>query len=195
MKNLVSCRKEAAMRTDFPSFLLSQLIPARGRKPNSPCGMMYPGKGHNLSPRGDGNRCSGTEERDFRVTTYPREGTETDAFSFGDALKASQLIPARGRKPAIAPASCCFCSRHNLSPRGDGNLVLTGKKRDDIVTTYPREGTTAFSFATTVHLSVTTYPRKGTKKALSEKTERAFSCLYNSKKIRPPYLSGTAAYF
>ena len=107
----------------------------------------------------------------YFVTTYPREGTETDRSSF--LLLQSQVTtyPREGTET--------FCPRFPL---------IGG-----CVTTYPREGTTAFSFATTVHLSVTTYPRKGTKKALSEKTERAFSCLYNSKKIRPPYRFGTAA--
>ena len=110
------------------------------------------------------------------VTTYPREGTETRLSRNPSVSKPSQLIPARGRKQFTRNLSNEHL-RHNLSPRGDGNVKSDCYFLGLLVTTYPREGTTAFSFATTVHLSVTTYPRKGTEKALSVFSERAFSCL------------------
>ena len=128
---------------------------------------------HNLSPRGDGNSC-----RYF--------------------------------------LHCCYYC-HNLSPRGDGNmLALPNTFFVIMVAIHPRKGTVIYHCEHLAKLNMLqlipvrgreplnnhqnnqcrmlqSTPRKGTKKALSEKTERAFSCLYNSKKIRPPYRFGTAA--
>ena len=80
--------------------LLTQLIPARGRKPSLRPIPQNCWAGHNLSPRGDGNqhfRLLATRKKPD--TTYPREGTET---ADGCAILVSS-------------------KRHNLSPRGDGN--------------------------------------------------------------------------
>ena len=119
---------------------------------------------HNLSPRGDGNAHITASERSKWDTTYPREGTETfDCHTLrawiprhnlsprGDGNKRirvhdlrhsqTQLIPARGRKPA---GTC-------------------GALRARLDTTYPREGTETIAdhLLSAVHYD-TTYPREGT---------------------------------
>ena len=80
---------------------MTQLIPARGRKLTLGSGKAYMAVD----------------------TTYPREGTETDCeYSFAAFHYWTQLIPARGRK-LDAKSAEDFFNRHNLSPRGDGNLA------------------------------------------------------------------------
>ena len=127
------------------SFLKTQLIPARGRKPVL-FGALHHGLGHNLSPRGDGNKSSAY----FPISS---EGHNLSPRGDGNArnspliisASATQLIPARGRKPATslyAPsfiwtqlipargrklllnATNASVSRHNLSPRGDGWAIV-----------------------------------------------------------------------
>ena len=127
------------------SFLKTQLIPARGRKPVL-FGARHHGLGHNLSPRGDGNKSSAY----FPISS---EGHNLSPRGDGNArnspliisASATQLIPARGRKPATslyAPsfiwtqlipargrklllnATNASVSRHNLSPRGDGWAIV-----------------------------------------------------------------------
>ena len=127
------------------SFLKTQLIPARGRKPEL-FGALHHGLGHNLSPRGDGNKSSAY----FPISS---EGHNLSPRGDGNArnspliisASATQLIPARGRKPATslyAPsfiwtqlipargrklllnATNASVSRHNLSPRGDGWAIV-----------------------------------------------------------------------
>ena len=124
--------------------------------------------GHNLSPRGDGNLhrsisfCSVSptqlipargRKRKIRArrsgplpdTTYPREGTETRRDLMGSI----------------------FAARHNLSPRGDGNITKETEKPLCMDTTYPREGTeTYFCFALLSLLSNLTQliPARGRKR-------------------------------
>ena len=79
------------------------------------------------------------------------------------AVLLLQLIPARGRKPHRL-----HDQRHvfsfNLSPRGDGNLLLYSSILIlSTVSTYPREGTETppvLSYST--GQPVSTYPREGT---------------------------------
>ena len=79
------------------------------------------------------------------------------------AVLLLQLIPARGRKPHRL-----HDQRHvfsfNLSPRGDGNLLLYSSILIlGTVSTYPREGTETppvLSYST--GQPVSTYPREGT---------------------------------
>ena len=105
------------------SFLKTQLIPARGRKPVL-FGALHHGLGHNLSPRGDGNKSSAY----FPISS---EGHNLSPRGDGNArnspliisASATQLIPARGRK-LLLNATNASVSRHNLSPRGDGWAIV-----------------------------------------------------------------------
>ncbi len=113
--------------------------------------------GHNLSPRGDGNIVKLSRINTFRLchNLSPR----------GDGN------PRRIRSKATR-------LRHNLSPRGDGNCstwkTIQIKLPSQLI---PARGRKLERLFKRFLVHVTTYPRKGTKKALSEKTERAFSCL------------------
>ena len=65
----------------------------------------------------------------FAIAIYPREGTETQRSSHIPARSRLQFIPARGRKPrheidGHAKSDC------NLSPRGDGNVLLDVSKHE-----------------------------------------------------------------
>ena len=129
-----SCHLPVAVECDI--VILSEPGPI----PQAPVGQFCR---HNLSPRGDGNMAQAGSLGHAHDTTYPREGTETSLklrffYNFADttypregtetcrkanahiAGSLTQLIPARGRKPA--PSSpLIVVTRHNLSPRGDGN--------------------------------------------------------------------------
>ena len=98
---------------------------------------------HNLSPRGDGNFRSGRHScppptqlipaRGRKLplkalkplvdldTTYPREGTETGLTSSGTPTPRDTTYPREGTETKRSPAGTASRSRHNLSPRGDGN--------------------------------------------------------------------------
>ena len=80
------------------SFLKTQLIPARGRKPVL-FGALHHGLGHNLSPRGDGNKSS---------AYFPISSEGHNLSPRGDGNR-----PHRYMRQALFG--------HNLSPRGDGN--------------------------------------------------------------------------
>ena len=132
-----SCHLPAAVECDIvilsepgpnptgPSWavLQTQLIPARGRKPVL-FGALHHGLGHNLSPRGDGNKSSAY----FPISS---EGHNLSPRGDGNArnspliisASATQLIPARGRK-LLLNATNASVSRHNLSPRGDGWAIV-----------------------------------------------------------------------
>ena len=122
MKNLVFCKKEAAMWNDFPLFLLSQLIPARGRKrefclhwikrmqvttyPREGTETRYPvyiipRLSHNLSPRGDGNMRKPPLYFREPVTTYPREGTETCLHFFDKIGCCVTTYPREGTETSV----------------------------------------------------------------------------------------------
>ena len=142
------------MRTDFPSFLLSQLIPARGRK-QSKCPCSYP---------------------IFRVTTYPREGTETSSLSYTSPVALVTTYPREGTETESADMDGQRGS-HNLSPRGDGNAWTPTTKSAALVTTYPREGTeTQKHVAPKIITPVTTYPREGTETFNSVIVTTSFLC-------------------
>ena len=77
-----------------------------------------------LSPRGDGNLADAAAPEVAVDTTYPREGTETAQTVISNSgIHMTQLIPARGRKLIEAERGYEEATRHNLSPRGDGNLT------------------------------------------------------------------------
>ena len=100
---------------------------------------------HNLSPRGDGNCGASGGQAVCRDTTYPREGTETHHPKQPSESWLTQLIPARGRKHYEGNRETSLYG-HNLSPRGDGNLLLLCSSVFAVEpdTTYPREGTETF---------------------------------------------------
>ena len=106
----------------------------------------------NLSPRGDGNLYASSSSRGPPVAIYPREGTETARTDtemgehtlqfipargrkhlpyIGDILEqiALQFIPARGRKPFLG-SLLHLLPGCNLSPRGDGNVMVLPTKSD-----------------------------------------------------------------
>ena len=151
----------------------SSRVPRHNLSPRGDGNQLLPAGGgdglrHNLSPRGDGN--SSDRIYRFRVkddTTYPREGTETVVVGIKCNCGETQLIPARGRKRKSGrtrpqrPATQLIPARgrkhyegnretslygHNLSPRGDGNLLLLCSSVFAVEpdTTYPREGTETF---------------------------------------------------
>ena len=101
---------------------LTQLIPARGRKRFDLLFFrhLYPTQ---LIPA-RGRKRLRRIGRSSRVpdTTYPREGTETPTPPQSRQSGRTQLIPARGRKLRRIGRSSRV-PRHNLSPRGDGNLI------------------------------------------------------------------------
>ena len=123
---------------------LTQLIPARGRKRFDLLFFrhLYPTQ---LIPA-RGRKRLRRIGRSSRVpdTTYPREGTETPTPPQSRQSGRTQLIPARGRKRCGAsggqavcrdttypregtetyfrPRGLALAGRHNLSPRGDGNV-------------------------------------------------------------------------
>ena len=165
MKNLVSCRKEAAMRTDFPSFLLSQTYPREGTETwRNPVGFFHASPRHNLSPRGDGNtKRNSPFTRSNRSQLIPAKGTETwrDAVRLpqhcghnlsprGDGNSRRNWRPHTQRGHNLSPRGDGNTLRvgrlfyficHNLSPRGDGNVKCRKVSHSVAVTTYPREGT------------------------------------------------------
>ena len=106
------------------------------------------------------------------------------------AVLQTQLIPARGRKPRPsgtrpqrsghnlsprgdgnligAPLQLPVDGRHNLSPRGDGNCGGSVGHKLAHDTTYPREGTeTIQRYTNGIFSGDTTYPREGTETCLS----------------------------
>ena len=97
----------------------TQLIPARGRKLRQPQ----------------------SAQLQRRTQLIPARGRKRKFLRGRGPLRRTQLIPARGRKPT-APTGLSATRGHNLSPRGDGNLLLIHGIRDTLTdTTYPREGT------------------------------------------------------
>ena len=84
----------------------------------------------NLSPRGDGNGQVPPRGRGgLRVAIYPREGTETRRHFPADETNPLQFIPARGRKPFLG-SLLHLLPGCNLSPRGDGNVMVLPTKSD-----------------------------------------------------------------
>ena len=72
-------RKLLKLLTSFQIKHSLQLIPARGRKPPA-LRHLVDGHGCNLSPRGDGNsNAFASMEANMEAATYPREGPETGA--------------------------------------------------------------------------------------------------------------------
>ena len=105
------------------SFLKTQLIPARGRKPVL-FGALHHGLGHNLSPRGDGNaRNSPLIISASATQLIPARGRKPATSLYAPSFIWTQLIPARGRK-LLLNATNASVSRHNLSPRGDGWAIV-----------------------------------------------------------------------
>ena len=153
-----SCHLPVAVECDI--VILSEPGPI----PQAPVGQFCR---HNLSPRGDGNGEFNSAVGGRTDTTYPREGTETVVVGIKCNCGETQLIPARGRKRKSGrtrprrPATQLIPARgrkhyegnretslygHNLSPRGDGNLLLLCSSVFAVEpdTTYPREGTETF---------------------------------------------------
>ena len=176
-----SCHLPVAVECDI--VILSEPGPI----PQAPVGQFCR---HNLSPRGDGNLGELLALRQLDDTTYPREGTETNAQKAIRKELETQLIPARGRKPATTPKPAggrrtqLIPARgrklfpvprpggfpgHNLSPRGDGNSPV---ERQDIMrynghNLSPRgDGNCGASGGQAVCRD-TTYPREGTETYLS----------------------------
>ena len=105
--------------------LLTQLIPARGRKPVSTTATAY-GPGHNLSPRGDGNtRFSRISCGLTGHNLSPRGDGNPKINNVVYSSCLTQLIPARGRKLGMKRRLQSGAG-HNLSPRGDGNDPCSG---------------------------------------------------------------------
>ena len=86
-------------------FWLLQLIPARGRKPQRFAEQHLRAGHYNSSPRGDGNTPAWQRSPSARITTHPREGTETKPLFGAPNPLTLQLIPARGRKPTLRRAA------------------------------------------------------------------------------------------
>ncbi len=172
-----SCHLPAAVECDIvilsepgpnptgPSWavLQTQLIPARGRKPD------HQDQGH-------------VYDQD---TTYPREGTETRGVLWIGKKNARHNLSPRGDgnfpdEYFVPPGSGHNLSprgdgnrakhgggqghgRHNLSPRGDGNSLCSSFILLFKDTTYPREGTeTNHQRTSRYQVKDTTYPREGT---------------------------------
>ena len=82
------------------------------------------------------------------------------------AVLRTQLIPARGRKPELLFPDHCGHSRHNLSPRGDGN-----HRQDRLAQSWtghnlsPRGDGNDRASCKWEYTSDTTYPREGTETA------------------------------
>ena len=157
---------------------MTQLIPARGRKPCIPASPLSPRGRHNLSPRGDGNEyCPNCNRSVPRTQLIPARGRKLTSPLISATSPWTQLIPARGRKRYLIGQIIKATGRHNLSPRGDGNrfhlrpiaLIRRGHNLSprgdgnygalDVLripgdTTYPREGTeTAPKIVPLPHLS------------------------------------------
>ena len=164
----------------------TQLIPARGRKhvsalsvPQCRPDTTYPREGtetkvpevekaattrHNLSPRGDGNSgLMGELFAESGTQLIPARGRKLRGSRIPQPPILTQLIPARGRKLEFR-RQLQWLTRHNLSPRGDGNPGNPGPARQTgLDTTYPREGTeTRDGMAEASNCGDTTYPREGT---------------------------------
>ena len=150
-----SCHLPVAVECDI--VILSEPGPI----PQAPVGQFCR---HNLSPRGDGNilrKPSCMRQRDttypregtetigqkkhgekLRDTTYPREGTETLDWRGCPPAHRDTTYPREGTETQRAQSVSQRSSRHNLSPRGDGNPEgLYGRRAGLVDTTYPREGT------------------------------------------------------
>ena len=105
----------------------------------------------------------------FADTTYPREGTETSTSM--DTLPSAGLsrhnLSPRGDGNIKGPRGDKGDAGHNLSPRGDGNFFCRDGTLGIRDTTYPREGTeTYFCFALLSLLSNLTQliPARGRKR-------------------------------
>ena len=131
-----SCHLPAAVECDIvilsepgpnptgPSWavLQTQLIPARGRKRGFTSFVLLH-IGHNLSPRGDGNRKKRGRGSLPSDTTYPREGTETCE----SRLRAGETLDTTYPREGTETCSCA------------------GMGSSSCDTTYPREGTETLS--------------------------------------------------
>ena len=96
----------------------------------------------NLSPQGDGNLYAQPSAYPFAtISTYPRKGTVTIVPPSTSPIFLFQLLPARGRKRNHKNCSCRRGKYFNLSPQGDGNIVLLVVVGKSIISTYPRKGT------------------------------------------------------
>ena len=143
--------------------LLTQLIPARGRKqllsgPEIPAeldttypregtetlknGYIRPGRQDTTYPReGTETHYRGRHADHHRDTTYPREGTETRVQNHWNLANIDTTYPREGTETTAELLADSDTNRHNLSPRGDGNLCPRRRRRTAQDTTYPREGT------------------------------------------------------
>ena len=151
---------------------------------------------HNLSPRGDGNKHEYNKSRPYRDTTYPREGTETQEFTYQvhvysdttypregtetivpasriDRTSTTQLIPARGRKPPFSETLPDFHATQLIPARGRKRGIFFAPAITND-TTYPREGTETFCHELCQLCTAdTTYPREGTetRRSTNERTK------------------------
>ena len=99
----------------------TQLIPARGRK-RERCRGANISKPTQLIPA-RGRKHGGLDELlAAHDTTYPREGTETVPKSASDPRSTRHNLSPRGDgNNRYWTSQDCTFPRHNLSPRGDGN--------------------------------------------------------------------------
>ena len=172
-----SCHLPVAVECDI--VILSEPGPI----PQAPVGQFCR---HNLSPRGDGNQieplaitpqrtqlipargrkqgCRCGDGGDDPDTTYPREGTETRPPRDSTALPRHNLSP-RGDgniSPLVCRSALSVC---NLSPRGDGNIFVqlnrVGVDRHNLS---PRGDGNLLLLCSSVFAVEpdTTYPREGT---------------------------------
>ena len=74
-------------------------------------------------------------------TTYPREGTETLLPWLYRRCGDDTTYPREGTETEKMQLLSILKSGHNLSPRGDGNIMYAIDLRLVDDTTYPREGT------------------------------------------------------
>ena len=153
-----SCHLPVAVECDI--VILSEPGPI----PQAPVGQFCR---HNLSPRGDGNAYTSSVKYGSLTQLIPARGRKLTQPVGTEGRGATQLIPARGRKLSISTSSVRSTPTqlipargrkhyegnretslygHNLSPRGDGNLLLLCSSVFAVEpdTTYPREGTETF---------------------------------------------------
>ena len=128
-------------------FLKTQLIPARGRKPSGLAFVSLTNRLTQLIPA-RGRKLICRRRRSCRPgdTTYPREGTETYRKPDGYCGTYDTTYPREGTETPFTEVTPASLAGHNLSPRGDGNLLLLCSSVFAVEpdTTYPREGTETF---------------------------------------------------
>ena len=99
------------------------------------------------------------------VAIYPREGTETFIAAANAAGVMVAIYPREGTETPGILSRASDSHRCNLSPRGDGNLLLQHNVFfcNGSVAIYPREGTeTCLGVSVPQAKRVAIYPREGT---------------------------------